>query len=95
VKLLRYQPDRLGSYWLFTLRVDDQQDFMDSMAKAGVMTSKVHVRNDVHTCFREFRRNLPGVDEFSSHEMSIPVGSWVGPEEREKIAAAVQEWGSR
>jgi dTDP-4-amino-4,6-dideoxygalactose transaminase len=92
VKKLRYQPDRVGSYWLYTIRVDDQDGFYDFMAKRGVMVSKVHVRNDIHTCFKEFRRNLPGVDEFSSREMSIPVGWWVTNVDREMVMQAIREW---
>lgn len=92
VRKLRYQTDRESAYWLYTLRVKSQQGFFDYMAANDVMVSKVHVRNDVHTCFREFRRNLPGVDEFASSEMCIPVGWWVTPAEREKIAALVVKW---
>lgn len=94
VKRLRYQSDRESAHWLYTIRVDDQDSFYDHMAKAGIMVSKVHVRNDIHTCFREFQRNLPGVDEFSSTEMSIPVGWWVGTEDREKIVAAILAWSN-
>ena len=92
VKKLRYEKDRLSAYWLYTIRVDDQESFYDHMSKSGVMVSKVHVRNDVHTCFRAFRKNLPGVDEFSSKEMCIPVGWWVTKEDRETIAKAVVKW---
>jgi dTDP-4-amino-4,6-dideoxygalactose transaminase len=92
VKKLRYQKDRTSAYWLYTIRVDDQDGFYDHMAKNGIMVSKVHVRNDIHTCFRAFRKNLPGVDEFSTREMSIPVGWWVTTEDREKIAKAILEW---
>jgi dTDP-4-amino-4,6-dideoxygalactose transaminase len=92
IKKLRYSKDRLSSYWLYTIRVDDQESFYDHMAKHGVMVSKVHVRNDSHTCFKAFRKNLPGVDEFSSTEMSIPVGWWVTGEERSKIVEEVRAW---
>ncbi len=95
VKLLKYSADRQSAYWLYTIRVDSQEAFYDYMAKAGIMVSKVHVRNDIHTCFKEFRKNLPGVDDFASTEMSIPVGWWVTEEDREKIVKAVLEWDAR
>lgn len=95
VQLLRYSPDRLSAYWLFTIRVDDRDSFQDFMAKAGIMVSQVHVRNDIHTAFRRFRKNLPGVEEFCAEQVSIPVGWWVTDEDRENIAKAVQEWDSR
>jgi perosamine synthetase len=95
VSLLRYASDRLSSYWLYTIRVDDRESFQDYMTKAGVMVSQVHVRNDLHTAFRAFRKNLPGVDEFCAHQVSIPVGWWVTDEDREMISKAVIEWDNR
>lgn len=92
VKLLNYQADRESAYWLFTIRVDDRKGFQEYMKTQGIMVSQVHVRNDIHTAFKAFRRNLPGVDEFTREQVSIPVGWWVSDEDREKIALAVEEW---
>lgn len=92
VKKLRYAKDREGSYWLYTIRTPDPDGFLTFMAERDVMVSKVHVRNDLHTAFRPFRKNLPGVDEFSAMEMSIPVGWWVGEGERKNIIGAVEAW---
>lgn len=92
VKLLKYQADRLSSYWLFTIRVRDRDGFQAFMAKNGVMVSRVHVRNDKHTAYKAFLRNLPGVDEFDREQVSIPVGWWVTPEDREKIASLILQW---
>jgi len=95
VKLLRYSTDRLSSYWLYTVRVSDRDDFQDFMKKKDIMVSQVHVRNDIHTAFRQYRRNLPGVDEFTRDQVSIPVGWWVGEEDRQKVAQAMKEWDSK
>jgi dTDP-4-amino-4,6-dideoxygalactose transaminase len=53
---------------------------MQKMKEAGIMVSKVHARNDLHTCFKEFRTKLPGVDKFDSEQVSIPVGWWLTEE---------------
>jgi dTDP-4-amino-4,6-dideoxygalactose transaminase len=87
--LLKYDCDRQGSYWLFTVRVSDQKNFIDQMTKSGVSASQVHVRNDLHSVFREFQRNLPGVTEFSAQQVSIPVGWWITEAEREYIVDTV------
>lgn len=92
VKLMNYKRDRLSSYWLFTLLVDDRESFRKHMESCGVHTSQVHVRNDRHTATRAFQRPLPGVDEFSKRQVSIPVGWWVTKEDREAIVKAVREW---
>ena len=59
---------------------------MQEMKKAGVTVSQVHARNDHHTMFSDFRRVLPGVDEFAAEQVSIPVGWWLSEEQREHIA---------
>jgi dTDP-4-amino-4,6-dideoxygalactose transaminase len=92
VKKLRYAADRTSSYWIYTIRVSDRDSFQEHLKKAGIMVSQVHVRNDIHTAFRPFRRNLPGVDEFSKEQVSIPVGWWVTPDDVKRIVSAVREW---
>lgn len=92
VQLLRYEEDRLSSYWLFTIRVRDRDGFQAFMAKREVMVSRVHVRNDKYTAYKAFLRNLPGVDEFDREQVSIPVGWWVTDQDRELIAKAVEDW---
>jgi dTDP-4-amino-4,6-dideoxygalactose transaminase len=95
VRRLRYSKDRLSSYWLYTIRVKEPQAFMAHMKSAGVTVSAVHARNDKHTMFREFRAPLPGVDEFVSEQVSIPVGWWLKPEDRDRIIRAVLEYERR
>lgn len=92
VKLLRYETDRDSACWLFTMRVRDRESFSLFMEQKGVHVSRVHVRNDSHTAFAAFRRNLPGVDEWEREQVSIPVGWWVTDEDRLLIAKAVEEW---
>ena len=95
VKGLRYAKDRQSSYWLYTIRVSDREDFQDFMKKKDIQVSQVHVRNDVHTAFKQYRRNLPGVDEFTRDQVSIPVGWWVTEEDRRNVAACMTEWDSK
>jgi dTDP-4-amino-4,6-dideoxygalactose transaminase len=89
---LRYDTDRLSSYWLYTIRVKDRDRFIHYMADSGVMVSKVHARNDHHTCFAESRTWLPGVDEFCAEQVSIPVGWWVDKDDLKKIIKKVRAW---
>jgi dTDP-4-amino-4,6-dideoxygalactose transaminase len=89
LKLLDYKEDRVSSYWLFTVRVSQRLTFMQRMKEAGIVVSQVHARNDSHTMFKEFRRVLPGVDEFVEDQVSIPVGWWLTEEQREHIVDTV------
>jgi len=90
LRLLDYASDRQSSYWLFTVRVKDRPHFMEAMKDAGVVVSQVHARNDAHTMFSEFQRNLPGVNEFTAEQVSIPVGWWLSHEQREHIGDTVE-----
>lgn len=89
LQLLDYKPERLSSYWLFTVRAKERLPFMQKMKEAGITVSQVHSRNDMHSMFKDFRRILPGVDEFIDEQVSIPVGWWLTEQEREYIADTV------
>jgi dTDP-4-amino-4,6-dideoxygalactose transaminase len=77
VQPLRYKNDRSSAHWLYTMRVKNRQRFMEHMKDANITASQVHARNDTHTVFKDFKCDLPGVDEFVSEQVSIPVGWWL------------------
>lgn len=77
VNPLRYKGDKMSSYWLYTLKVNNRIEFMEFMKKAKIVVSQVHARNDKHTMFKDFLVCLPGVDEFVSKQICIPVGWWL------------------
>ena len=81
--------DNNSSYWLYTVMIDEKQRFIDYMKEKGIMVSQVHQRNDVHTCFREFRSNLPNLDYVEQHIICIPVGWWLTEENRQQIIDAI------
>lgn len=82
-----------GSYWLYTVLVDNPQEFELFLASQGVEANPVHKRNDVHTAFRRNAyptlHTLTGVGAFADHEVAIPVGWWLTEEDREQVANAV------
>jgi len=86
---LRYGKDRLSSYWLYTIRVRNREAFMQKARDAGIVVSQVHARNDKHTIFRESLTPLPGVDEFTREQVSIPVGWWLSDNEQDRIIQLV------
>lgn len=92
VKLLEYRPENRSSCWLYTIRVKCRDEFVKHMADAGIMASKVHARNDIHSCFKDFRCDLPGVDEFYAEQVSIPVGWWLKDAEVKYIISEVQKY---
>ena len=64
---------------------------MRMMNDKGVMVSRVHERNDKHTCVAKYRRNLPTLDRVVQEMICIPVGWWVSEEDREYIVDCMKE----
>jgi dTDP-4-amino-4,6-dideoxy-D-glucose/dTDP-4-amino-2,4-dideoxy-beta-L-xylose transaminase len=91
IQLLDYKDDRESSYWLFTMLVDDQDGFMNKMKEKGIMVSRVHERNDKHTCVREYKSILPNLDNVVKKMICIPVGWWVTETDRQYIVDSIKE----
>jgi dTDP-4-amino-4,6-dideoxygalactose transaminase len=65
-----------GSWWVYTvlLPTEAQRDeFKRYMVDKGIQVSQVHWRNDKLSIFSHFRSELPGVDEFASRMICLPV----------------------
>lgn len=95
-RLLAIPPERGGtnySAWLYTVLVSDRQAFQKHMARRGIETSVVHTRNDEKACFARFRRSyLRGLDYFSAHQISVPVGPHLSDDDAEVVAFALEDW---
>lgn len=84
-------PDGESSYWLYTIHVNNRDAIMAKLNEIGIMSSKVHARNDTHSMFKEFAADLPNTEKFNRTHLCIPVGWWVTSEQREYIAEKVIE----
>ena len=80
-----------SSYWIYTMKVQDRSSFMKMMTDKGVMVSRVHERNDKHTCVSEFISHLPTLDRVVEEMICIPVGWWVTEEDREYIVDCIKQ----
>ena len=91
VTLLENDPRKESAYWLYTMRVENRDGFMKYMLENGVATSRVHERNDKHSCVSEFKAELPNVDLVTQDMISIPVGWWVTEESRQHIVDLIKK----
>lgn len=82
-----YNKDRKSAYWLYTVCVEDKARFIEYMKDHNIMVSQVHQRNDVHSCFKKFRADLPNLDYIENHIVCIPVGWWLTQQDREHIVS--------
>lgn len=90
ITLLENDPRKQSAYWLYTMRVERRDDFMRYMLENGIVTSRVHERNDKHSCVSEFKTNLPNVDLVTSDMICIPVGWWVTDENKQYIVETIK-----
>jgi len=91
VTLLERDPRMDSSFWIYSMFVDKKQQFMDYMKQCGIVVSQVHERNDIHSCVRDFKTILPNLDKITPRLISIPVGWWVTPEDREYIVDCIKK----
>ena len=91
VTLLKREEGFDSAFWIYSLKVEDRAKFYKYMDKCGIAVSQVHERNDKHTCVREFQTNLPSLDATMDKIVSIPVGWWLTPEEREYIVECIKK----
>ena len=90
VTLLSREPGHESSFWIYSMLVDDRDGFYRWMKECNIVVSQVHERNDKHTCVREYVSHLPTLDQTIGKIVSIPVGWWVTPEQREYIADRIK-----
>ena len=85
-------PDYQSSFWLFTILVERKLEFISYMKEQGIMVSQVHQRNDVHTCFKDFRVELPNLNEVEKKIVCIPVGWWIERSDLERMVEAIGDF---
>lgn len=90
LELIEYYENTTPSYWLYTLKVDRRDDFINMMKKNGITASPLHHRNDLHSVFSRSKCDLPNLDEFYSRFIHIPCGWWISDVDRKKIVELIR-----
>lgn len=91
VELLNYNPNTEPSYWLYTMKVENRDDFIRMMNDNGISASELHLRNDRHTLFKESEIDIPVFEEFYKKMVHIPCGWWVDDKDRDKIVNVIKK----
>jgi len=90
VTLIPYYPNTEPSYWLYTMKVEDRDNFCKMMESYGVAASPLHHRSDTHNVFKDSMCELPALDKFYTEFVHIPCGWWVSDEDREHIVDVIK-----
>jgi perosamine synthetase len=88
--MLHYEGDRKSAWWLFTLLVEQREDFIRKLASHAVPASVVHLRIDHNSVFGGLRRDLPNQEKFNANQIAIPVHSGLSDEDIVQIVKVIQ-----
>ena len=91
IHLVDYSAKTEASYWLYTMRVDERDNFIKAMESAGILASPLHHRSDTHSIFKESKRELPNMDRWYREFVHIPCGWWITEEVRTQIVEAIKK----
>lgn len=91
LELLKREKGHDSAFWIYSMLVENRDGFYKWMNECGIAVSQVHERNDRHTCVQEYRTALPALDKTIGKIVSIPVGWWVKPEQREYISDCIKK----
>lgn len=90
LELLRVEDDRSHAYYLFTILVENRSDFIRALADRGVPASVSMLRIDKNAVFGGQRSDLPGMDYFDAHQVSIPIHEDLTLEDLSLIVEAIR-----
>jgi len=91
INTIPYYEETEPSYWLYTMRVEQREKFIEMLAKNGVLASPLHLRNDRHSIFNAQMNARPNLDQFYDSYVHIPCGWWVSDEDRERIVTLIKK----
>ena len=91
LQLCNWQSDRESACWLFTMLVEQRENFIKKLAEKNIPASVVHLRIDHNTVFGGLKNNLPGQDLFDAKQISIPVHEMLSIEDVETIIETIKK----
>lgn len=90
IKLLELKKDRTHAYYLFTMLVDERENFIRKLKEKGVPSSVVHLRIDKNSLFGGITKNLMGQEYFNEKQVAIPVHDGLNQEQIEYIVKTIK-----
>ncbi len=86
--------DRESSFWLYTIHINDVDIFESFMNSHDVQVSKVHVRNDIYSAFRQSKKPLPNLDDWYRDMICLPIGWWMDEQDAKRVIDLVKRFMS-
>jgi dTDP-4-amino-4,6-dideoxygalactose transaminase len=89
ITVLDRPPHRKSAYWTYALLAERCSDLMRKLGECGIVCQRLHLRNDIYSCFQPPAGYLPGVDYFFERTLSIPCGWWVSDADRQYVVDVI------
>lgn len=83
--------DRKNSFWLYNFLVENRNGLIKKLRDNNIMASTVDTRIDKYTLFKPYQRDLPGMDYFEEHQLSIPCISSMEIDDVVRICDIIKE----
>lgn len=90
IKLLNIPNEYHPSYWIFTMLVEDRENFIKKMRSNDIEVSVLDRRIDIHPVFGGMV-NLPGQEVFDKEQISIPCHEGLDSKDVDKIIKTIRE----
>jgi perosamine synthetase len=91
LRTMKYKKDRLSSYWLYPLLVDDRDEFIKKLKSSNIPASVVHQGIDKNTIFGGKDYSLTNQRYFDSHQVHIPINDSLTYEDIKKIINTIKK----
>ncbi|MCJ7581148.1 MAG: DegT/DnrJ/EryC1/StrS family aminotransferase [Candidatus Aminicenantes bacterium] len=85
------EENRTSANWLFTLHVENREDFVKMMKSKGIEVSVVHLRIDTNTIFSPQQDDLKTLDKFNLSHISLPLHNYLSDADVEYIITCIRE----
>jgi dTDP-4-amino-4,6-dideoxygalactose transaminase len=86
-------PDSDPNFWLYTVLADDRERLMTKLHSHGVQAATPHRRNDRLLAawnVESAPAELAGVDEFDRLYLCLPIGSWMRPNDADRVTQLIR-----
>ena len=89
--LFEQREDRTSGCGLFTMHVENRDQFCLAMRDRGLGVGVVHVRNDQYEVFGGLRDDLPNLDRLSETYISIPMHNQLSDEDVDYVIGCIRQ----
>ncbi len=91
LELLEEKNDRTSSYWLFTMLVENRENFIKALKAQNIPSSVVHLRIDKNSVFGGLTPGLLKQEIFNEKQIAIPIHQGLTEEDVDLIISTIQK----